>query len=61
MSAIETSRESKQEKARENNLQNQVTAILDAGASFEGRLSFEGTVQIGGVFKGEILLKTQLS
>lgn len=31
-----------------------VTAILDKGAKFEGRLSFEGTVQIGGEFKGEI-------
>jgi cytoskeletal protein CcmA (bactofilin family) len=50
MSAIETSRENKRENTREN----QVTAILDAGASFEGRLSFEGTVQIGGIFKGEI-------
>lgn len=50
MSAIETSSGSTKENTREN----QVTAILDAGASFEGRLSFEGTVQIGGVFKGEI-------
>ena len=32
----------------------QVTAILDHGASFEGRLTFEGTVRIGGNFKGEI-------
>ncbi len=32
----------------------QITAILDQGASFEGRLSFEGTVRIGGQFKGEI-------
>src|SRR5688572_1022662 len=31
-----------------------LTALLDHGASFEGRLTFEGTVRIGGVFKGEI-------
>lgn len=37
-----------------------VTAILDKGASFEGRLSFEGTVQIGGGFKGEIFTKDTL-
>lgn len=32
----------------------QVNAILDKGSSFEGKLSFEGTVQIGGNFSGEI-------
>jgi cytoskeletal protein CcmA (bactofilin family) len=32
----------------------QMTALLDKGASFEGRLTFEGTVRIGGHFKGEI-------
>ncbi|MEI7973473.1 MAG: polymer-forming cytoskeletal protein [Bdellovibrio sp.] len=31
-----------------------VTAILDQGARFEGKLVFEGTAQIGGEFKGEI-------
>ncbi len=34
-----------------------VTAILDLGASFEGKLTFEGTVQIGGEFQGEIFTK----
>jgi cytoskeletal protein CcmA (bactofilin family) len=34
-----------------------VTAILDQGASFEGKLTFEGTVQLGGDFKGEIFTK----
>ena len=34
-----------------------VTAILDHGSSFQGRLTFEGTVQIGGEFKGEIYTK----
>ena len=33
---------------------NQVTAILDHGAYFNGKLTFEGTVQIGGQFQGEI-------
>lgn len=31
-----------------------VNAILDRGAQFEGRLTFEGTVRISGKFKGEI-------
>lgn len=37
-----------------------VTAILDHGASFEGKLTFEGTVQIGGNFKGEVFTKDTL-
>lgn len=32
----------------------QITAILDRGSAFEGKLTFEGTVRIGGDFKGEI-------
>ncbi|MBK9293683.1 MAG: polymer-forming cytoskeletal protein [Oligoflexia bacterium] len=31
-----------------------VNAVLDQGARFEGKLTFEGTVRIGGQFKGEI-------
>lgn len=38
----------------------QVTALLDHGASFEGRLTFEGTVRIGGKFKGEIFTNDTL-
>lgn len=38
----------------------QVSAILDKGASFEGKLTFEGTVQIGGEFRGEIFTKDTL-
>lgn len=38
----------------EDLLAGHVTAILDKGTFFEGKLSFEGTVQIGGDFKGEI-------
>ena len=37
-----------------------VTAILDRGSRFEGKLSFEGTVQIGGEFHGEIFTKDTL-
>lgn len=38
----------------------QMTALLDHGASFEGRLTFEGTVRIGGTFKGEIFTQDTL-
>ena len=38
----------------------QVTALLDHGASFEGRLSFEGTVRIGGQFSGEVFTNDTL-
>lgn len=34
-----------------------VSAILDQGAKFEGKLTFEGTAQIGGEFIGEIFTK----
>jgi cytoskeletal protein CcmA (bactofilin family) len=37
-----------------------ITAILNQGATFEGKLTFEGTVQIGGTFKGEIFTKDTL-
>lgn len=37
-----------------------ISAILDQGATFEGKLTFEGTVQIGGVFRGEIFTKDTL-
>lgn len=43
--------------ASEDALSGHVTAILDQGTHFEGKLSFEGTVQIGGDFKGEIFTK----
>ncbi len=38
----------------------QLTALLDYGASFDGRLTFEGTVRIGGQFKGEIFTQDTL-
>lgn len=33
----------------------QLNGLLDRGCSFEGKLMFDGTVQINGDFKGEIL------
>lgn len=38
----------------------QLSALLDRGASFDGKLTFEGTVRIGGVFKGEIFTNDTL-
>lgn len=38
----------------------QITALLDHGSSFEGRLTFEGTVRIGGNFQGEIFTNDTL-
>jgi cytoskeletal protein CcmA (bactofilin family) len=40
--------------------QGQLTALLDYGASFEGKLTFEGTVKIGGNFSGEIFTNDTL-
>ena len=40
--------------------QEHLTAILDAGSKFDGKLSFEGTVQIGGEFRGEIFTRDVL-
>jgi cytoskeletal protein CcmA (bactofilin family) len=37
-----------------------VTALLEKGASFDGRLTFEGTVRIGGNFRGEIFTNDTL-
>ena len=31
-----------------------VTAVIDQGCEFEGKLCFHGTVRIGGSFRGEI-------
>ncbi|MCB0361461.1 MAG: polymer-forming cytoskeletal protein [Bdellovibrionales bacterium] len=46
--------------SRESIQPGQVTALLDHGASFDGRLSFEGTVRIGGNFQGEIFTNDTL-
>lgn len=37
-----------------------VTAILDRGARFDGRLTFEGAARIGGEFRGEIFTQDLL-
>ena len=52
---IETATENTKQKSTE-----QVTAILDVGSSFDGKLTFEGTVQIGGKFHGEIFTQDTL-
>lgn len=49
-----------QKNRNSGEVENPVTAILDKGAKFEGRLTFEGTVQIGGDFYGEIFTKDTL-
>lgn len=38
----------------------QLSALLEKGANFEGRLTFEGTVRIGGQFRGEIFTNDTL-
>lgn len=37
-----------------------ISALLEKGASFDGRLTFEGTVRIGGQFRGEIFTNDTL-
>ena len=34
--------------------QSLVTGVIDQGCEFEGKLCFQGTVRIGGTFRGEI-------
>jgi cytoskeletal protein CcmA (bactofilin family) len=53
--------ETYQAHAAETNLvPGQVTALLDQGCAFDGRLTFEGTVRIGGQFRGEIFTNDTL-
>ena len=33
---------------------NSISGVLEKGSEFEGKLVFEGTVRIGGIFRGEI-------
>jgi cytoskeletal protein CcmA (bactofilin family) len=47
-------------KSNDSTITNSVTIILDKGSSFEGKLTFEGTAQIGGEFRGEIFTKDTL-
>lgn len=44
----------------QQNQEGRITAILDKGSSFEGKLTFEGTAQIGGNFTGEIFTQDTL-
>lgn len=37
-----------------------VTGVIDQGCEFEGKLSFRGTVRIGGTFRGEIFTSDTL-
>ena len=37
-----------------------VTGVLEEGCEFEGKLAFEGTVRIGGKFKGQIYTRDTL-
>ena len=46
--------------ANNKNLHHHVTALIDKGAAFEGNLTFEGIVRIGGKFRGEIFTKDTL-
>lgn len=48
------------EISKETENSTRVTALLDSGASFDGRLTFEGTVRIGGRFTGEIFTNDTL-
>ncbi|MBN1282559.1 MAG: polymer-forming cytoskeletal protein [Proteobacteria bacterium] len=41
--------------ARNNRDANQINGLIDRGCSVEGKLAFDGTVQINGDFTGEIL------
>jgi len=38
----------------------EISGVIDEGCEFEGKLSFEGTVRIGGVFRGEVYTEDTL-
>jgi cytoskeletal protein CcmA (bactofilin family) len=38
----------------------QISGVLEEGTAFEGKVSFEGTLRIGGKFRGEIFSKDTL-
>jgi cytoskeletal protein CcmA (bactofilin family) len=40
---------------RNNKDAGQVNGLIDRGCSFEGKLMFDGTVQVNGDFRGEVL------
>jgi cytoskeletal protein CcmA (bactofilin family) len=43
-----------QPAARREGAIGEITTLLGRGASFEGKLTFEGTVRVDGKFKGEV-------
>lgn len=49
-----------EKKVEQSEFQGQVTGILQKGTHFEGRLSFEGAMRLGGNFKGEIFSRDVL-
>ena len=40
--------------AAKSQVQGEITTLLGRGATFEGKLTFEGTVRVDGRFKGEV-------
>lgn len=42
-------------KEEGNGMGNAVSALLEKGCEFEGKMSFEGTVRVNGRFKGEVI------
>ncbi|MBT4760181.1 MAG: polymer-forming cytoskeletal protein [Bdellovibrionaceae bacterium] len=57
---VEVSKKVSSESKNTSINEGQITALLDAGSNFEGRLTFEGTVRIGGNFRGEIFTNDTL-
>jgi cytoskeletal protein CcmA (bactofilin family) len=49
----------KEEPRRPSNI-NEVNALLGKGSEFEGKLTFEGTVRIDGIFSGQIFTEDVL-
>ncbi len=41
-------------------VQHEISALLGKGTEFQGRLSFEGTVRIDGIFRGDIFTRDTL-
>ncbi len=50
-----TRKKEKETMGRDDRQTSEMNALLGKGASFEGKLTFEGTVRIDGVFKGEVV------
>src|SRR5580765_8890258 len=46
--------------AAKSQVQGEITTLLGRGATFEGKLTFEGTVRVDGRFKGEVFSEDTL-